>query len=193
MLEAKEEEIEARKVRYQDLLTDHETQAGNVVNLTAALQNAEGELRVLRRELAESQQALIACKDDIFRLQPKTQLSDSDVLKAFESICQEVVNWIDEEIDAFETAKSNSRPEQIFSANAESAFAQFLRRYPERGEYLVQYTIHLCLYEHLFGPNIYLFGLPSGASSFLQQTEQSMMKLNSVRGTTAFRASVTVV
>ena len=145
-------------------------------------QNTCRELQKVRKKLAASQANLTACKDELFRLQPIAQIPDSRVAKELETLCQQIVNWIEAEVVLFEKAHPETGPEHIFSIGEDKETAQFMKQYPRSGEHLATYIIHCWLQEHIFGQKLSCLGLPAEATRLLERTEQSMARLDPPRG-----------
>lgn len=144
------------------------------------------ELQGLREKLAASQQDLSACKDDLFRLQPIAQTPDSDISKSFDFICQQIVDWIDEELLGFEQANLHLSQKDFFLVGGDIKIVGHLQKNIELGEYLSRYMIHCYLEAKLLGPSCPLLGLARGDQELLQRTERSMGKLHPPRGTAIF-------
>ena len=145
-------------------------------------QNTCRELQKVRKKLAVSQAELTACKDEVFRLQPIAQIPDSRVAKEFETLCQQIVNWIEAEVVLFEKARPETGPEHIFSIGEHKEAAQFMEQHPRSGEHLATYMIHRWLQEHIFGQKLSCLGLPVEAVQLLETAEQSMERLDPPRG-----------
>ena len=183
-------EKELRKVRKQKDAAEHKTQ-----ELRKNLKDSQRELKVSQTATSQRNQSLqevqehvnalqtelSACKDDLFRLQPAPPLTDSEILRKFESISQQIVNWIGAEVFAFEKAYPNGA-KQIFSVEKDREAMIFLNAHPAAGEHLARFMIHRFLQVHIFSEDIYLFGLPEGTQSMLRKIEESMAGLDPPRG-----------
>lgn len=150
---------------------------------TGLKQAAEKKAEQLRSELETTRGQLKVCKDDLFRLQPSAQLPDTAIVKDFESLCQDVISWIDMEISAFEKSYPNAYPGQIFSGGGFPEVLHLLEQFPTFGEYWVRYVVHRCLHDTMFSGSVYLLGLPLGVKQYLQAAEQRMARLEPPRGT----------
>ena len=122
------------------------------------------------------------CKDDLFRLQPMSQLPDTEIVKDFESMCQDIISWIDVEISAFEKSHPSAESSDIFSVGQSFEATYLLNRFPTFGEYLVRYVIHQCLRTLMFSRSVYLLGLPKETKEYLQAAEERMANLEPPRG-----------
>ena len=136
----------------------------------------------LQKKLAASQDDLTKCKDELFRLQPIAQIPDSRVVKEFEDLCQQVVNWIEIQVAMFEKAHPENGQEYIFSLGEENKATQFMGQHPRGGEHLAVHMIHRWLQDNLFGRKLSCVGLPAEAIQLLERAEQSMARLDPPRG-----------
>ena len=141
------------------------------------------ELQDLGERLAASQRELSACKDDLFRLQPIPQIPDSDISRNFDSICQQIINWIDGELLGYEHANPHLNQKDFFLVGGNIRIARHLQKNTELGEYLTRNMIHCYLEGKLLGPNCPPLGLTRGDQELLQRAERSMAKLDPPRGT----------
>ncbi len=144
--------------------------------------DAEADSQSLRTRLMTLQQELAACKDDLFRLQPLVPVPDSEVQNDYESISQQIVNWIDEEIRNFEKAHPHTPTDTFYSPGDHSSLTTLLKKHPDAGEYLIRQRIHRCLQDHVLNKHIYLLGLPKDITQALQAAEQSMARSGPPRG-----------
>lgn len=170
-LKGRENQLKATQRDLQALQSSHTRQ-----------QNNGSTLQELRQKLATSQKELSTCKDDLFRLQPVAEVPDSNISKAFEGVCQQIVSWIDVELDAFEQENPGAKAEDIFAMGDDQKSEHLLRKYPGVGEHLTRYMIHRYLKNNLFGKNVYMLGLSDENKELLQRTEQSMASLDPPRG-----------
>ena len=146
-----------------------------------AISQRDQSLQGVQEHVYALQKELSACKDDVFRLQPAPPLTDSEIVRKFESINQQIVNWIAAEVFAFEKAYPNGA-EQIFSVENDREAMVFLNARPAAGEHLAKFMIHRFLQVHIFSDDIYLFALPEGVQTLVQMIEGSMAKLKPRRG-----------
>lgn len=142
--------------------------------------------QVLRNRNAILKKELQACKDDLFRMQPASQITDSTIAQNFESLDDAINDWIDTEIarftDKWQSKHGNTEP-KLFHHNDDPALIDFLLKYPDTGgEYVIRYEIHRCLQEALFGDDTILVGLQADSVNFLLCIEQGMRGLKPPRG-----------
>ena len=180
-------EVEANSRTYQKetnilraALKDQKADLDKMMGLKMA---AENKSEQVRSELQTVRRQLQLCKDDLFRLQPVAQLPDTEIVEDFESVCQDVIGWIDEEVSAFEKSFPSAQPSQIFLGGAIPEAIHLLQRFPTFGEYWVRYIVHFCLYKDIFSRSVYLLGLPKEFKQCLQAAEERMVILEPPKGT----------
>lgn len=135
------------------------------------------ELETLRKDKAVLQGQVEACKDDLFRLRPSTQVPDSTITQMWNDLKEEVSVWIDGEIMRIETQSThrNRSPPLLFCDGGEGRVKKYLKDYPDTGgEYLIRATIHGLLQENLFDCDTLLFGLASKTDMALKTVQTSM-------------------
>ncbi|MCJ1269841.1 hypothetical protein MMC22_009734 [Lobaria immixta] len=122
------------------------------------------------------------CKDDLFQLQPVVQLTDSEILKQYETLCQLVSNWVDDEISRFEDKFGAAAHDTEASTGGGSSYVKkVLNSVPGADEYLVSTVIHMKMQEAFFGEGVILFGLDPGIAGLVLSTQQHMAKLQPER------------
>ena len=149
---------------------------------SSQLQRTEESLEETREKMMALQSELTACKDDLFGLRPAAPIPETDILKNFETIGQQIVNWIDGEVLAFQKSHPDAEPQHIFTTDSDGEASNFLATYPAAGEYLVRFLIHRFLQDHIFSPDIYLVGLPEETQFLLRRVEESMKRLKPPKG-----------
>ena len=136
----------------------------------------------LQKTLKAYQEELSKCKDDLFSLQGVAQTPDSVITQRFESISQQIVNWIDTEIANYARANPGIDPDHVFSGSEQKRVTDFLQRHPGTGEHVARYVIHRLLQYHVFGNTRYFVGLPQETARLLQEAESGFAKLDPPRG-----------
>ena len=170
--------IEQMRGRHNTLLSFHRSSQEDSKLLQ---RNADARARALRESLTAAEEELETCRDDLFRTQPVCQVSDASIIDAFESLGEQLVNWIDDQASTFEYANPDADIGYLFSSGKELKAAKFLRRCPS-GEYLCRHIVNRYLLEHTFGPNTHVFGLPAEYRHTLATIEQGMAALKPPRG-----------
>ena len=143
-----------------------------------------------KSSLQERNAALVrelqACKDDLFRMQPMTQVPDSTIAQRFENLDNVICSWIDSEIsqyiDEWESKYPNVDP-KLFHHSGDSAIKTLLAQYPSSGgEHIVRSMIHRQFQKKLFGDRVFLFGLNTHLIDWLKLVEEHMSRLQPPRG-----------
>ena len=134
---------------------------------------------VLERELQ-------ACKDDLFRLQPVSQLPDSSIAQRFENLDNGICDWTDQEIslylDEWHPKNSDAQP-RLFHHNGDPMMQGFLSHYPVTGgDNVIRFMLHYLIQKNLFDDKVLLVGLTSMDSEWLRWIEQGMSRLQPPRG-----------
>ena len=144
------------------------------------------EKSVLQDRIAVLDRELQACKDDLFRMQPMSQVPDSTIAQRFESLDDQICNWIETQISRFMDewqGKHHGDQPKLFDHDGDRTTKLFLAFYPNTGgEYMVRSTIHYYLQKELLGDKILLFGLSEVDVGWLKWIEQSMSRLQPQRG-----------
>ena len=179
-VENKERDIEEIRGRHNTILSIHRSwQESSKLHQ----RNADARARVLQENLTAAEEELETCRDDLFRTQPVCQVSDASIIDAFESLGEQLVNWIDDLASAFEYANPDVDIGYLFFSGQDLKVAKFLRKHPSAGEYLCRHIVYRYLLEHTFGPKIHLLGLPAEYTHMLANVEQGMAALRPPRGT----------
>ena len=144
------------------------------------------EKSVLRDRIAVLDRELQACKDDLFRMQPMSQVPDSTIAQRFESLDDQICNWIETQISHFMDewqAKHDGDQPKLFDHNGDRTTKHFLAYYPDTGgEYMIRSIVHYYIQKYILGDGILLFGLSESLGDSLIGIEQSMSRLQPQRG-----------
>ena len=179
--------------RYASLLKSYNQMTGEHHQLVASQAQDAKELSALREANSVSQdriaaldRELQACKDDLFRVQPMSQVPDSTIAQRFASLDDRICDWTETQISRFMDkwqAKHHSDQPKLFDHDGDRTTKGFLAHYPDTGgEYMVRSIIHYYLQKYLFGDKILLFGLNDSLIDWLEMIEQSMSRLQPQRG-----------
>ena len=161
---------------------DEHTEA--ITSKERALKVVTHENLTLRERVATLEKELQACKDDLFRLQPLSQVPDSTIAQHLEDLNTQICDWIAVEISRSmdEHRQPGDEPKLFYHGKNRYARA-FLADYPESGgEYYVRSVLHHQLQHVLFSDTILLFALDRDFSLFLQSIEHGMSQLEPSRG-----------
>lgn len=174
-----ENEIEGIRGQYNTLLLAYqsEKEKGKIIQ-----RNATAAVEKLREKLATAEQQLDLCRDDLFRLQPVCRVSDASIIRAFESLSDQLIDWIDNEASAFERANPRMQVRCLFSGSNNPDVASFLRIYPSAGEYLCRHVVNRYMIKHMFNSKIHSFGLPAEYNHMRMTIERGMAALKPPRG-----------
>ena len=184
-IQAREHDLKVAHDRLKSAQTSQESQEASTRDISAVIMAKENEVLDLRGMLSKCQQDLTACQDDLFKLQPRAQISDADVAEEFDEICHRIASWVDEEIYLFETSHPRTSSLEFFSGGNDKRAARLLQKYPEAGDLWVKYEIHSCLQENVFGGNVqdvYLLGLPLEMKHALQEAQHCMASSQPPKG-----------
>ena len=179
--------------RYASLLKSYDELTEEHHQLVASQAQDAKELSALREADSVSQdriaaldRELQACKDDLFRVQPMSQVPDSTIAQSFASLDDRICDWTETQISRFMDKwqdKHHGDQPKLFGHGADPTTKRFLARYPDTGgEYMVRSIIHCYLQKYLFGHKLLLFGLGDNLVGWLKSVEQSMSRLQPQRG-----------
>ena len=171
----------AVKERDEDMLERSKVFRGKLEENHQMVEGMRGRHNEILSCLTIAEQELETCRDDLFTTQPVCQMSDASIIDAFESLGEQLVNWIDDQDSAFEY----TNPDVDVGSN-------FLLNCPSAGEYFCRHIINRYLVKHIFGPNIF-FGLPSEYKRMLATIEQGMAALSPPRGTRSYLLDILTV
>lgn len=158
-----------------------------------AIEKAEAEetLRKMRNKAGSLQSHLEECKDDLFRLQPLNEVSDSTILSQYEQLNQHVASWVDEFFSRIDSenahCEASGRPPQPLLRVEGTGFQEFFASSPNASEYWLRHWLHLRLQQNVFIEDVYLSYLRDDYVDFIRVTERSMGALEPRRGRTTGR------
>ena len=140
----------------------------------------QGRANLLEERITTLESELQACKDDLFRLQPLSQIPDSDIVRKYDLLIAQVSSWVEGEVDLYSEIYENS---QIVYRKKIAGTAEYLNKYPDSfGEHLVQSTVATLLQQRLLNQDILLFGIPEGHIPLLRKVIVEMQGLDPPRG-----------
>ena len=161
------------KRQYEELLDVNIQDQGDQAALQEKMSLLEGELQ--------------ACKDDLFRLQPVSQTSDSEIVQQYESLNTSICEWVEDEVsrcmDNWQKLDDDESSPLLFHHNRDSYAKKLLATYPDTaGEYIIRYRLQHMLHYLFYNEAIFLFGLHPGDALLLQTIEEGMETLQPERG-----------
>lgn len=182
-LQQQDDELVKLREQCQKLWISNDRHDAEIQALMEVLAKSSRDLEQLQKTNLSQHHELQTCKDNLFRLQPVTQLTDSDILKQYETLCQQVSNWVDNELSKFEDKSGYPvNDTRIITDGGSNSIKRLLNSTPEAGEYLVSAEIHENIQRHFFGENVILFGLSQNITGFLHCVEEHMATLEPRRG-----------
>lgn len=152
--------------------------------------DAEISARKLARENRSLQENLTECKDDLLRLQPPSQISDSELSEQYSNLHQQISKWVDDETEdsqllekCFEdlSITKEDLPELLRKALS-NEHLRLGKKQPSSLPLILRYIINSHLDQHIFREDIHLFGLDDHNTRLLRGIELGMKKLEPPRG-----------
>ncbi|KAL8943816.1 MAG: hypothetical protein Q9216_000809 [Gyalolechia sp. 2 TL-2023] len=180
MLQKKEMEMSAFKEQQDELVqTYHGVMSENqqlknwISRVTGESESTQVRNRCLERELQ-------ACKDDLFQIHPRNQVSDCDIGRMYDDLDEHISSWVEGEVSRLESKfrKTHHAPlPDLFCHGGMPAAETFLAAHQTSGgEYFIRCLIHILLQKSVFVNGILLFGLDEAGTALLQQIERGMSK-----------------
>lgn len=162
--------------------------------------NLEVVNRKLTRQIRELSENLTECKDDLLRLQPPSQMSDSELSEQYSNLHQQISRWVDDRTEdsqqleeRFEVLSSTIENSPELRKYVQNDHLQLAAKYPNSQPLLLRHIIHSSLDACIFRDDISLFGLDTGTTRFLQGVEQGMTLLEPLRGTQMISVSYSIL
>lgn len=153
-------------------------------------ENLEDETRRLNRKIRELSTSLTEARDDLLRLQPTAQISDSEIAEQYSNLCQQIAGWVDdatEDTEALETyfERINNLNELHTSIRDDvtNRMLGFAKKQQECLPLLLQHLIHCKVREEILGTCIFLYGLDDTHTNLLRGIEEGMADLTPKRDT----------
>ena len=143
-------------------------------------------------KLHAKEEELRKCKDELFDLQPPSQISDAQIGNEWERLCGNITRWIDDQAGG--TGSFDSELKRLIQTdefddtvapywgNDRQELAQHASRYPCIIDGLIRYNIHCLLEERVFDESVYMFGLQRRSAKLLTMIEEQMNALEPRRG-----------
>ncbi|MCJ1388770.1 hypothetical protein MMC18_001620 [Xylographa bjoerkii] len=155
----------------------------------AAKKSAERLGKSLSTENAKLQQSLQACRDDLYKLQPLHQTSDTEIVSQYEQVSQGITSWVEEIMaEMTEEILTNEMNVLTVCRSAEIAHARHLLfKYPSAAELVIHHEIFRILHSEIFQDNVFLTVLGEKFTNLFYDIEDGMRQLEPVRDTKAIR------
>ena len=150
----------------------------------------EGGNRQLQRQIREMSANLTECKDDLLRLQPSSQTSDSEIADRYSNLSQQIAGWVDDQTEDAETLEERflglkavaELGLDLFAMHMQENHLKLAQEHPDSVPSILQYLIHCYIGQYVLGDAIYFYGLDVRNAGVLQQIEQGMTLLEPQRG-----------
>lgn len=170
----------------------YKTTTTQLEKLRAEKANTEEIARKTHLKLQAKEEELQKCKDELFDLQPPSQISDIQIGNEWEMLCGNITRWIDDQAGGMGSLYSElKRLRQLDQFTKTIAFywgddrqelARHANRYPNIIDVLIRYNIHCLLEERVFDESVYMFGLQRKSAELLTMIENQMSALEPRRG-----------
>ena len=149
----------------------------------------EATARKLQKQNRDLHENLTECKDDLLRLQPPSQIPDSELAEQYSSLAQHISRWIDDETEdsqgmetCFETlSKAEDLPKSL-KPYLTDEHIRLGKKSPNAQPFIIRFVVHRYLEHHIFGNDVYLFGLDPRSIGLFEGIEQGMQSLEPPRG-----------
>ncbi len=170
----------------------YKTTTAQLEKLRAEKAEVDETARKTHLKLQAREEELQKCKDELFDLQPPSQISDAQIGNEWERLCGNITRWIDDQAGGMGSLYSElKRLRQMDKFNDTVALywgddrqelAHHASRYPYIMDVLIRYNIHCLLEEKVFSERVYMFGLGYRSAELLTMIEKQMNALEPRRG-----------
>ena len=149
----------------------------------------EATARKLQKQNRDLHENLTECKDDLLRLQPPSQIPDSELAEQYSSLTQHISRWVDDETEdsqGMETcfeglSKADDLPEPL-KPYLTDEHIRLGKKSPNAQPFIIRFVVHRYLENFIFGNDVYLFGLDSRSIELFAGIERGMHELEPPRG-----------
>lgn len=163
-------------------------QTREAVEMKENLEDVNRKLKTLNRELSEN---LTECKDDLLRMQPPSQISDTEVSEHYSVLHQQIARWVDDGTEEshpleqrFEALPMNcDELPEILREHLDHDNIRLAKKYPNAQPLVLRHLINSFLDAHILNGDVDLFGLDDGADAVIKGVEHGMKLLEPKRGT----------
>ena len=151
--------------------------------------NAENSVKRLQRQVRDLNENLTECKDDLLRLQPPSQVPDSEVSDLYATLAQHISRWADDATEEEDLVAT--RFEDLLKADeVPGLLGKYLgrdhlkiaKKYPDSQPHIIQLIIHRYVEETILDPDLYVFGLDAQNITLMKEIERGMENLEPPRG-----------
>jgi DNA repair exonuclease SbcCD ATPase subunit len=153
-------------------------------------ENLEDIIRKLTKVNEKLSEDVTACTEEIFRLQPRNEMPDSELSDQYSTLHQLISHWVSiatkepEQLEErLESLPSNvdEWPEPL-RTHLGDGHVRLAKKYPVTQPLMLKYFIDCFLAASILSEDTCLFGLDSGVAGFMRDTEQGMKLLEPKRG-----------
>lgn len=152
--------------------------------------DVEATVRKLLKQNRDLNENLTECKDDLLRLQPPTQISDSELVEQYSSLHQQISRWVDDETEDSQLVEqrfeilstTNDEVPDLLRKCLANEHLRLGKKYPSSQPLILRYVIQCHLDHYIFREDIHLFGLDARHTDLLRGIEQGMRLLEPERG-----------
>lgn len=152
--------------------------------------DTEESLHAYRMKAEDLDRELVACKDEIFGLQPPGQVTDAEICQEWEDLCAHIDQWIDDEsghMDDLPRAITKNKPNTPLDSAVENL--QSLEKHhslvSQNSGFLddvTRHIIHDFLRTKILDDSVSMLGLHSDERKLLATLEKSLAGLKPRRG-----------
>ena len=151
----------------------------------------DGGNRRLQRQIQELSANLTECKDDLMRLQPTSQTSDSEIAEQYSNLCQQIAGWVDDQTEDVEVLEERfNGVKSVEDLDLDPVLTQYTtdehlklaQENPNSIPLMLQHLIHCYMNHFVLGSSIYFFGLDAHNVGLIQLIEKGMKLLEPKRG-----------
>lgn len=167
----------------QTLLIPYECEESDINELRKQKENAKKELKQLRMDNSNLNQAIGLCQMRILSLRPMPQVPDCDIISQCEHLCQTVSQWVEGEMGR--VIRKVGYEVELITDGGSLYMRDVLDLIPVAGEFLVSSIMHTHIQQRFFGKDVILFGLLEPIKSLVYEAGTSMANLKPERGRSA--------
>lgn len=184
--EGLEKDFDKLKCKYDKLYDNHQMSYQMTTDQLQASQVNQRQLEELvqnfQMRVNDLAEELKGCKDELFSLQPANQTPDTQISAAWEALCSNIVQWIDDQAGEFNNLTSQLKVLQDKDQLTQTVQLywgrdrqQMANRHRNILEDLLRYNIHSLLEKRVFAPQVYMPGLTLQECEVLSMVERMML------------------
>ncbi|KAL8974352.1 MAG: hypothetical protein Q9197_001397 [Variospora fuerteventurae] len=166
--------------QHSNLLQSYHTVANENRSLRTFTSQTVRDLESAHEEKNSLEQELQACKDDLFQMNPSSDVPDSAIAHGYDDLYEHISGWVEAEISRSERSLRRTQPgllPDMFHHSGMPTVKKLLSSHPTSGgEYFVRYVVQMMLQNVVLSKEILLSGLDESHSMLLRLIAQSMAK-----------------